>query len=225
MLEEGQTYTSLEHQWDEGFGYTGMTRRYGDWTRPQQTEGFVDDNGDNAIDLLREKAFHLAINAPKRDDGSVSGTTFAADLWDAFHAGRSLLANTSGTLTPGELEELRRHRNDALLAWETLLAANVIHYINETLDDSDRIGTVDYVFEDHATHWSEMKGFALGFQFSRHSAMTEVQFIQLHTHLGQRPAIASDGAAAVDAYEQDLLAARDLLQDVFLLDPADVTGW
>ena len=28
--EDGKPYTALEHAWDEGFGYTGMTRRYAD---------------------------------------------------------------------------------------------------------------------------------------------------------------------------------------------------
>ena len=224
-LEKGSPYTSLEHQWDEGFGYTGMSRMYGDWTRIQQTTGAVDDDTDGSIDLLREKAFHLAINAPKRDDGAFTNSDLAGELYDAMYAGRELLATTEGPLNPGQLELLRGHRDAALGAWERILAANVIHYINETLADMEAMGGKDYVFEDHAKHWSEMKGFALGFQFNRRSSLNGAQFVALHSYLGQRPALSTDGTAALDAYEQELLDARALLQDAFGFDPADVEAW
>jgi len=224
-LEEGSPYTSLEHHWDQGFGHAGMSRQYGDWTREQQLTGAVDDDSDGRIDLVAEKAFHLAIDAPKRDDGAFTNADMAGELYDAMVAGRELLATTEGPLAPDELLLLRGHRDAALSTWERILAANVVHGINQTLADMEAIGGKDYVFEDHAKHWSEMKGFALGFQFSRHSALNGGQFVALHSYLGQRPMLSSDGPKALETYEHDLLDARILLQAAFDFDPADVEAW
>ena len=123
------------------------------------------------------------------------------------------------------LEDLRQHRDDALTAWERLLAAEVIHNLNLTLADLDALGTPDHVFEEQAQHWSQMKGFALGFQFSRHSALNDAQFLELHSLIGQQPVIDATDAAAVRTYRDDLLDARALLAFAFAFDAADVEAW
>jgi hypothetical protein len=202
-----------------------MSKQYGDWPRPLRIDSDVDDDQDGAIDLLTEKAFHLAVDAPQRDDGSVSGTTWSTDLWDAFYAGRAFLADTAGPLSPGDLTVLRDHRDDALLAWERVLAANVLHHLNAVLAEMEAMGTDDYAFEEHAEHWSAMKGYAFAFQFNRLSSLNDAQFIQLHAHLGQRPVLETAGATAVEDYRQELLAARAILQSALALDTADVEAW
>ena len=64
------------------------------------------------------------------------------------------------------MNELKAHRDAALSAWEKAIAATVVHYINDVIGDME---AEDYSFYDHAKHWSEMKGFALSFQFNRRS--------------------------------------------------------
>ena len=224
-LSDGENYTALEHAWDEGFGYFGAARNFGAWTHAERIDAAVDDNGDGAIDLLIEKTWHSANNAGKRDDASVTGTTYGDQAYDAFFAGRQLLASATTTLTPAELDELRGHRDAAVAAWESVLAATVVHYLNEVVADADRIGDPKYSFEDHAKHWSEAKGFALGFQFNPHSPMTDQQFDQLHAALGTKPAIETDGLAAIAQYSAGLLDARDLLQTIYGFDPADAAAW
>ena len=83
----------------------------------------------------------------------------------------------------------------------------MIHYVNDTLQVMNTFGTDDYDFTEHAKVWSEMKGFALGFQFNPHSPLL-ADFDEIHNLFGDAPVLA-DGE--VDAYRADLIAARDLI--------------
>ena len=49
---------------------------------------------------------------------------------------------------------------------EKVIAATVVHYINDTLADMAQIGTSDYRQKDHNKHWAEMKGDAIVLQTS-----------------------------------------------------------
>ena len=69
----------------------------------------------------------------------------------------------------------------------------------------------DYSFRDHAKHWSELKGLALGFQFNPRSPLGETDFAQLHELIGQAPAL--EGSTNADTYRTKLLEARALLAD------------
>ena len=77
-IEEGDTYTTLEHQWDEAYGYWGGARDYSAYTdaeiagaggRPNFENGYHDTNEDGLIDLLSELNFSASVNAAKRDLG------------------------------------------------------------------------------------------------------------------------------------------------------------
>ena len=65
-----------------------------------------------------------------------------------------------------------------------------------------------YSFDDHAKHWSELKGFALNLQFNPRSAVSDADFVQLHAHIGQAPSLS--GADGWAEYRQGLLDARAL---------------
>ena len=69
----GSTYTSLEHQWDEGFGYFGAARDYLEYTDDEIAgkaemgrQGYHDTNADDAVDLAKEYNWGHSINAAKR---------------------------------------------------------------------------------------------------------------------------------------------------------------
>ena len=231
-LADGTTYTVLAHQWDEGFGYFGATRDYGDYSdeeiagrggRPDW-QGQHDTNGDGAIDLESEFVWGAASNAAKRDLGSVSGTDFTGEAWDGFLRGRALIANAGETLTDNELEQLRGARDQAVAAWEGAIAATVVHYINDTLDDMEAFGTGGYDFATHAKHWAEMKGFALGLQFNPRSPLLP-GFEDFHDLVGDRPVLAAAGAEAVAAYRQALLDARGQLGTAYGFAEADLAAW
>lgn len=245
---EGKAYTNLEHQWDEGFGYFGAARNYMSYTddeiagkggRDAFKAGYNDANADGKIDFNSEYNFGNSTNAAKRDRGTVNNTNptdLSKEAFEAFYNGRKLINSTNGALSETQMETLKGHAKDALLAWEKAIAATVVHYINDTQKDLDLLaaelaGTAEeeYTSSDFATlakHWSEMKGFALNFQFNRFSpfyAEANVgKFEQMHTLMGTQPAITAD---AIAAYKVDLKAARDILEEVYGFDAENVANW
>ncbi len=214
VAEEGKNYTALEHAWDEGFGYFGAARDYPAWSDDDIADlGYQDVNGDGAIDLTTEMNWGHSVNAAKRDRGSSDSAPndFTAEAWEGFAAGRQLLAHTSGALTEAEMAELVAYRDQARLAWEKAIAATMVHYINDVVQDMETMDTENYKFGDHAKHWSELKGFALVTQFNPASPMTDADFATMHDLLGTAPVLEDADGADRDAYLQDLLAARALI--------------
>ena len=223
-LEEGKAYTSLEHQWDEGFGYFGASRSYGDWSDEEIKAVYLDSDGDGAIDLTSEYCFGHSVNAAKRDLGAVVPTDYTAQAFGAFHAGRALLAETAGSeLSAEQMSQLQGHRDEAVAAWEASISSSVVHYINEVIVDTEAIGGEDYSFEDHAKHWSEAKGFALSLQFNPRSPLSDEDFLALHQALGTAPVLADQDLEARQAYIDGLLEARALLAEAYGFD-ADNLG-
>ncbi len=224
-LEEGEPYTALEHQWDEGFGYFGASADFGQRATADIAETpWHDTDGDGSIDLLTEVSFGHSGNAAKRDSGAVSPTTFSDDAFSAFVAGRALLADTDGALDEDQLATLRGHRDEAVAAWEKALAATAVHYVNEVLVDQGHIGTPDYDFHDHAKHWSELKGFALAFQFNPRSPMSDADFAQLHQLIGTAPVLSDASEAERTQRMDDLRAARDILGQTYDFEAANLGG-
>jgi hypothetical protein len=118
------------------------------------------------------------------------------------------------------MTELKNYSDIAITAWEKAIAATVIHYINDTVADME---AEEYDFYTHAKHWSELKGFALSFQFNRRSPMTAEQFAALHAAIGTAPAL--PGAENFADYKQGLLDIRGVVGTVYGFDTADVETW
>jgi hypothetical protein len=227
-----KAYTSLEHQFDEGFGYFGAARNYLDYSDEEvATKGGRDDwqlyhdtNGDGAIDFNSEYNFGHSTNASKRDRGATVANDFSKQAMDAFLQGRKLLNDTAGVaLTDGQKTELYGYRDTAVLTWEKAIAATVVHYINDVDADLGSIGTDDFSYADTAKHWSEMKGFALGLQFNKATPLSDTDFITVHTMIGDMPVLT--GEVEVSAYRADLLIARDLLQAAYAFDAENAANW
>jgi len=221
--EDGKAYTSLEHQWDEGYGYFGAAPTYDTWSLDERSDGSVDVDANGSIDLLSEVSWHASTNAGKRDNGSTTGTTFGDDAYQALYDGRALLASLTDNPTAAERSQLEAYRDDAIANWEMAIAATAVHYINDTIADMDAIGTKDYSFDDHAKHWSEMKAFALYPQFNRRSPMSDTDFDALHGLMGDAPVI--EGTKELAAYRADLLAARDLMAAAYGFSSDDAANW
>jgi len=221
--EDGKNYSALEHAWDEAFGYFGAARSYPDWTDDQIADDtYLDMNADSAIDLGKEMCFGHSLNAAKRDRGAVAATDFTADAWEGFYEGRALLAASDGELSTEDLAELQVWRDQAVLAWESAISSTVIHYINDVLQDMAAMDDGTYDFGTHAKHWSEMKGFALSFQFNPRSPMSQADLATLHDLLGDRPVLSDASPAAIDAHADDLRTARGLIGDAYGFDAANL---
>lgn len=230
--EDGQdkTYTSLEHQWDEGFGYFGASRDYLAYTDSEMKgQPGNDTNGDGKIDLMAgEYSYGHSINASKRDAGSAdqtAATDFSTEAMTAFIAGRKLINDNVGNAFEADdafHTELVGYAETALGAWEKAIAATVVHYINDVIADMAKLGTAEEDLDTLAKHWAEMKGFALSLQFSPVAIISMADLGTVHTKMGELPVVAADGVAD---YEDELLEARDILQAAYSFDETVVANW
>lgn len=247
---DGKTYTAAEHKWDEAFGYFGATRNFNDFTddeiavkggRPE-FQGYNDANGDGLLDLTSEVIFGNSANCAKRDRGATVATDFTKEAFDAFLAGRAIVAQASadGELTEELSEQLDEQIEIAAVTWEKCIAATVVHYINDTIADMDNFDGTKFAdvdnFTDLAKHWGEMKGFALGLQFNplspfRADAASLDNLKDVLSLMGDAPVLA-DGTQAgvaftggVAQYKTDLLEARDLLRDAYGFDADNAANW
>ncbi|GLS28114.1 DUF4856 domain-containing protein [Marinibactrum halimedae] len=269
-LASGKTYTEGAHDFDEAFGYFGAARNYNDLTddiisSPSYEDSFL---ADGSIDVRSEFNFGNSTNCAKRDRGTAANanpTDFTKEVFDAFLLGREILQNaaTGATETsPGSLSMEASEALDVQLAiaaqtWEKCIAATVVHYINDVQGDMANFMNNDFAdrqnFIDLAKHWGEMKGFALGLQFSPYSpfrtgsvmvngeaqdvAVTIEDLKNILELMGTAPVLA-DGTqngmmfnnattaeAAKSAYLENLMMARDLLQTAYAFDADNVAGW
>lgn len=217
---EDAAYSALEHAWDEGFGYFGASRHYLSQSDTDiADEVLYDANDDGKIDLTSEYNWGASVNAAKRDNGSTTGTDFTAEAMNAFLEGRYLISQEA------DVADIREQAKIAVLTWEKALAATAVHYINDTLADQAALGTEDYSFDSHATHWSELKGFSLGFQFNPNSPLSDDDFAELHELIGDAPVLGDASEDDLAAYEDNLLAARALLEEAYEFEAEDVENW
>ncbi|MCY4014011.1 MAG: DUF4856 domain-containing protein [Gammaproteobacteria bacterium] len=256
---EGKDYTGAEHKFDEAFGYYGATRDINEYTDDEAAAkggregwgmGYHDTNEDGSIDLRAEFVFGHAQNCAKRDRGSNGATDYSKEAADAFLLGRQILGNAAASgngLSDDQLVALHDQIAIAAKTWEKCIAATVVHYINDTVGDMGKYEAGNFAdldnFKNVAKHWGEMKGFALGLQFSpfspfRDGSVDGITVDSLKTVLslmGDAPVLAdgsqggvmpADGAqAAIDAHIEGLMDARDILQTAYGFDPAVVEGW
>ena len=240
--KDGKAYSSLEHAWDEGFGYFGAARDYKNYTddeiagkdgRDNYKTGYHDTNEDGAIDLLSEYNFGHSVNAAKRDRGSADGakTDYTTATIDAFVKGRHLITTADGDLSTQQLEEVKAQRDIAVASWEMAIVGTAVHYINDLLQDMETFNTSDYDFYKQAKHWSELKGFALSLQFNPRKKISDADFASLHEKIGDAPVLPNASDADITAYKAALIAARGILAASYGIDAKNVgddkgeNGW
>jgi hypothetical protein len=226
----GKSYTSLEHQWDEGFGYFGAAHDYNLYTDAQnKAQQDNDTNLDGSIDLYSEYSFGHSANAAKRDAGATVATDFSKGAMDAFITGRALIQANFGTdpvLGEDYQAELVEISKAALNNWEKAVAATVVHYINDVVADYETFGTPNFdaaAKVNLAKHWSEMKGFALGLQFSQVPVISVADLKTVHAAMGEAPELANKDA--VSAYIVKLQSARDVMQSAYAFNAENVANW
>ena len=213
-------YTALEHHWDEAFGYFGAARDYLNYTDLEIRKGYsIDSNQDGSIAMNSEKNFGLSVLAAKRDLGAE--TDFTGDIFTDFYKGRKLISEKPN----GYLDEVKILASNILLNVEKVIAASVIHYINKTLSTMDTYGTKSYSFAKHAKYWSEMKGYALAFQFNPHSPLSKEKFIDFHSLVADQPVLMTATSNAIADYKAKLLEARDILEDTYGFKADNVKNW
>ncbi|MYB65166.1 DUF4856 domain-containing protein [Candidatus Poribacteria bacterium] len=215
-------YTSMEHGWDEAFGYFGAARDYARYS-DDQLAGSVDDftfdsNGDGSIDFKSEYNFGLSRNAAKRDKGG-SGTDFTKDIFEAFLAGRTAITNQ------GSVEEISMYRQAASEGMEKVIAATVVHYINDTLSDMSNLGTPDENRANLNKHWAEMKGYTVALQYNPFKLITDGQLRELHGIMGTAPKYDEPGSSAYSSQVANYQRAKVVLQTAYGFSSTNMDNW
>ncbi len=257
-----KAYGEAEHDWDEAFGYYGAARNNADFTddeaagkggRDGWKNGYNDANADGSIDVRSEFNLGISQNCAKRDRKDLDGdgvgeTDMSKEAFDAFILGRHVLsdATNAGSLSAAQLAVIKAQAEIAGKAMEKCVAATVVHYINDTIADMADFDVTNSVFKDTsnfkdlAKHWSEMKGFALGLQFSPWSpfAADKTERDKLKTILsdmgdgpvladGSQAGVAATGTAAeaIAAYKTKLEAARATLATAYGFSDELAAAW
>ena len=215
-------YTSMEHAWDEAFGYFGAARDYSRYT-DEQLAGKVDDftfdsNGDGSIDFKSEYNFGLSRNAGKRDKGG-SGVDFTQEIFNAFLAGRTAITNQ------GTVAEISAHRQAAANGMEKVIAATVVHYINDTLSDMSDLGTADENIANLNKHWAEMKGYTVALQYNPFRLITDGQLAELHGIMGKAPIYEKPGSNAYNTQVANYKRAKDVMQAAYGFSNTNMDNW
>ena len=117
------------------------------------------------------------------------------------------------------------HQVAAAEGMEKVIAATVIHYINDTLADMAAYGTSSYSETNHNKHWAEMKGYAVGLQTSSFKMISDSQLRELAGTMGTAPVYADPGSSAYNTAVANLQRARQVLQDAYGFSAADVENW
>ena len=218
-------YTDMEHAWDEAYGYYGAARdyfNYSDADLAGSVDQFTNDaNGDGKIDFTSEYNFGFSRNAGKRDKGSSTGIDFTRIVFQKFLEGRTTIVNQ------GTEAELIAIRNAIANEWEKVIAATVVHYINETLNDMAELTSESTPAnsKDLNKHWAEMKGFAWALQFNPLKLISNADLQTLHTNFGDSPIYSAPGTNDYTTYRAGLETSRSILQNVYEFSKSDVLGW
>ena len=220
-LVTGQSYTSLEHQFDEGAGYFGASTYYFTTIGETVTNGLVskDINEDGMIDLVSEYNFGYSEILPKRDLAvfmaeNDNSTRFSFRTSKGLLEGRDTIAETHvNALVENQMITLTQKRDAAILAWEQGIAATIIHHINNSVSDYGKWDTDEFSYKELAMNWSALKGFLINLQFNPNAVMTASDLEILNTSIGDAPVLTTDEAVA--AYVVTLEAARTKIQEVY----------
>ncbi len=215
-------YTAMEHAWDEAFGYFGAARDYSRYT-DDQLAGSVDDftfdsNGDGSINFKSEYNFGLSRNAGKRDKGG-SGVDFTQEIFSAFLAGRTAITNQ------GSVAEINAYRQTAANGMEKVIAATVVHYINDTLSDMSKLGTGEENIANLNKHWAEMKGYTVALQYNPFRLITDGQLAELHGIMGKAPIYDQPGSNAYNTQVNNYKRAKDVMQAAYGFSNANMENW
>ncbi len=144
---------------------------------------------------------------------------FTNDIFTAFLAGRTLIVNEAAQA------DIEVQRSAAANGMEKVIAATVVHYINDTLGDMAKYGTSDYSAADHNKHWAEMKGYAVGLQYNPFSLISDSELQDLHSLMGQAPAYHDPGSDAYNTTVSNYTRARAILQGAYGFSSTNVEGW
>ena len=230
---EGKTYTSMEHHWDESFGYFGAALDYNTAyvdDSDRKSDPYYDSNGDGKIDFKSEYNVGWAITAAKRDvcSGCDTNYDFTKTIFDAYLKGRTLIYNQA------DISEILVQRDLIMNTWEKVVAAVSIHYVNDVADDikalidaGTAIGPTDEAAADYENHWGEMRGYANGLIYNDFKKISDANLNRILAVMGTAPVYAADGDfTAMTAYHTALTGeVRAIFKASYGFSDGNMIGW
>ncbi len=237
-----KNYTRLEHHWDEGFGYLGAPRDFASYTDKQVYEGLsIDTDEDQAISVHKELVLGKIIkNASRFDLKSKELCELAQtenlqgcqvlELSSAIIQSAVLGRQAISQQPKFYMRQVKSYAAVLIGAVEKTLAITTLHYINQTLKEMSEYNSAEYSFASYSKYWSEMKGFALSFQFNPHSQLSLNTFEKMHNLMQDSPTLLTpqenkghsnclvnitSKTTSPSCYQQRLIEARKILQTHF----------
>lgn len=201
--------TKMEHHFDEAFGYFGAAKDYTSYTDSEiKSPGEKDSDNSGTIDSQTEKCFYYSQTAAKRDiDASTfstsSQTNYTKDIFDALLKGRAAISQKKYTDRDAAISTIKNK-------WEEIIAATVIHYINELKSDIANNGT------DLKKHWAELKCYFNMIPNRTDNKLGTTNINSINTYIGSKPA---------DATTANLDSAADIIKNAYGFTAEQVSGW
>ena len=201
--------TDMEHHFDEAFGYFGAARDYNDYTDAEiKSPSEKDSDADGTIDPESEKCSYFALTAAKRDLGAlaVSATStldYTKTIFDALLEARAAISNIDYPKRNTAITTIKDN-------WEEIIAATVIHYINEVKSDISSGST------SLNQHWAELSGYFNMIPHRTDNKLGSSTIATINGYIGKKPA---------DATATNLDKAAQLIQVAYGFSDELVAGW
>ena len=196
--------TSMQHTFDEAFGYFGASRYFNDLTNTEIINGGADVDGVSGLNLVKEGCYYFATTAAKRENAGVSTTLYTNVIFDNFLSGRTATVNSSISTLNASIANIEKY-------WEEIIAATAVHYINETLNDMGTDETVVLPNTELSKHWTEMYYYFYMLTIDGETLLSDTEKTNIAVLMG------NDGgyASPVGVTQTDLKAARDYFDVYF----------
>ena len=228
---ENDIFTELENNWDKSFGYFGFATDYNtsyidDLDRIN--DPYFDSNNDGFIDLKSEYIFDFALITAMRDDGSSEGSVdFSKSIFDAYLEGRTLIHNQAS------IEKVLAQRDIIVQNWERVIAATIVHYINEVdrnmtnLYSLDSLaGSLSELSIDYNKNWSDMRGFLIILQYNDFNQISDADLITIVQSMGNSPVHPLDGNIEYSNYQNTLSnTVKNIFQSTYGFSDANMASW
>ena len=146
---------------------------------------------------------------------------------DAYLEGRTLIHNQA------DISEILAQRDIIVNTWEKVIAATVIHYINDSAADMAALypadstaGPLSPLVADLNKHWGEMRGFTIALQYNDFALISDADLEEVSLAMGTSPVYPEDGYTEFYAYHGALLSTiRNTFQEAYGFSDEDVAGW
>ncbi len=181
------TASEREHHFDEAFGYLGVPKN------------FLTNSADEVDGEYETSAWFWGSYILSRNDV----LNIREPLFNAFLKGRTAIENGNSDKREEAVDKIKT-------LWEELVAANVVHYINSTLED---MSNNDKYSKWH--HWAEAKVFHMCLRYNVDKKISNNDWDYIDTRLKQTPK---------NITQTELQEANSRLQQVFGFTDSEMTN-